>query len=117
MQDNLLKTVVEQLVDEEHSDAVARKLLEEQYSPNLVVGHTPSEGAPVVFESHPTYDNLFGRIEYTTEQGVLYTNYRQLRSGALHRANGGYLILEAEKILSEPFVWDALKRALHSQRP
>lgn len=116
MQDNLLKTVVEQLVDEEHSDAVARKLLEEQYSPNLVVGHTPSEGAPVVFESHPTYDNLFGRIEYTTEQGVLYTNYRQLRSGALHRANGGYLILEAEKILSEPFVWDALKRALHSQQ-
>lgn len=116
MQDNLLKTVVEQLVDEEHSDAVARKLLEEQYSPNLVVGHRPDEGAPVVFESHPTYDNLFGRIEYTTEQGVLYTNYRQLRSGALHRANGGYLILEAEKILSEPFVWDALKRALHSQQ-
>lgn len=117
MQNNLLKTIVEQLVDEEHSDAVARKLLEEQYSPNLVIGHGPEEGAPVVFESHPTYDNLFGRIEYTTDQGgVLYTSYRQLRSGALHRANGGYLILEAEKILSEPFVWDALKRALHSQQ-
>ena len=63
MQANLLKTVVEQLVDEEHSDALARKLLEEQYSPNLIVGHAPDEGAPVVFESHPTYDNLFGRIE------------------------------------------------------
>ena len=116
MQANLLKTVVEQLVDEEHSDAIARKLLEEQYSPNLVVGHSPDEGAPVVFESHPTYDNLFGRIEYSTDQGVLYTSYRQLRSGALHRANGGYLILEAEKILSEPFVWEALKRALHSRQ-
>ncbi len=116
MQVNLLKTVVEQLVDEEHSDAIARKLLEEQYSPNLVVGHCPDEGAPVVFESHPTYDNLFGRIEYSTDQGVLYTSYRQLRSGALHRANGGYLILEAEKILSEPFVWEALKRALHSRQ-
>ncbi len=116
MQANLLKTVVEQLVDEEHSDAIARKLLEEQYSPNLVVGHCPDEGAPVVFESHPTYDNLFGRIEYSTDQGVLYTSYRQLRSGALHRANGGYLILEAEKILSEPFVWEALKRALHSRQ-
>ena len=115
MQANLLKTVVEQLVDEELSDAVARKLLEEQYSPNLVVGHDPDEGAPVVFESHPTYDNLFGRIEYNTEQGVLYTSYRHLRSGALHRANGGYLILEAEKLLSEPFVWEALKRALHSR--
>lgn len=116
MQANLLKTIVEQLVDEDNSDAVARKLLEEQYSPNLMIGHVPDEGAPVVFESHPTYDNLFGRIEYSTEQGVLYTNYRQLRSGALHRANGGYLILEAEKILSEPFVWEALKRALHSQQ-
>ena len=116
MQANLLKTVVEQLVDEEHSDAIARKLLEEQYSPNLVVGHCPDKGAPVVFESHPTYDNLFGRIEYSTDQGVLYTSYRQLRSGALHRANGGYLILEAEKILSEPFVWEALKRALHSRQ-
>lgn len=116
MQANLLKTVVEQLVDEEHSDAIARKLLEEQYSPNLIVGHTPDEGAPVVFESHPTYDNLFGRIEYSTDQGALYTSYRQLRSGALHRANGGYLILEAEKLLSEPFVWEALKRALHSRQ-
>ncbi len=116
MQVNLLKTVVEQLVDEEHSDAVARKLLEEQYSPNLVVGHGSDEGAPVVFESHPTYDNLFGRIEYSTDQGALYTSYRQLRSGALHQANGGYLILEAEKLLPEPFVWEALKRALHSRQ-
>ena len=116
MQANLLKTVVEQLVDEEHSDAIARKLLEEQYSPNLVVGHCPDEGAPVVYEPHPTYDNVFGRIEYSTDQGVLYTSYRQLRSGALHHANGGYLILEAEKLLAEPFVWEALKRALHSRQ-
>lgn len=116
MQANLLKTVVEQLVDAEHSDAIARKLLEEQYSPNLVVGHDPDEGAPVVFESHPTYDNLFGRIEYSNDQGSLYTSYRQLRSGALHHANGGYLILEAEKLLPEPFAWEALKRALHSRQ-
>lgn len=116
VQANLLKTVVEQLVDAEHSDAIARKLLEEQYSPNLVVGHEPDEGAPVVFESHPTYDNLFGRIEYSNDQGALYTSYRQLRSGALHHANGGYLILEAEKLLPEPFVWEALKRALHSRQ-
>jgi len=69
-----------------------------------------------VFEPHPTYDNLFGRIEYNTDQGALYTSYRQLRPGALHRANGGFLILEAEKMLGEPFVWDALKRALQSRQ-
>ncbi|MEN1396151.1 ATP-binding protein, partial [Pseudomonas aeruginosa] len=50
------------------------------------------------------------------DQGALYTSYRQLRPGALHRANGGFLILEAEKMLGEPFVWDALKRALQSRQ-
>ncbi len=116
LQANLLKTVVEQLVDVERAVAQTRTLLEEQYSPSLVVGHHPQGGAPVVFESHPTYDNLFGRIEYNTDQGALYTSYRQLRPGALHRANGGFLVLEAEKLLSEPFVWDALKRSLHSRQ-
>ena len=113
---NLLRTVVEQLVDDSKTDAVARKLLEEQYAPSLVVGHYANGGAPVVFEPHPTYDNLFGRIEYSTDQGALYTSYRQLRPGALHRANGGFLILEAEKMLGEPFVWDALKRALQARK-
>ncbi|RMU33913.1 ATP-dependent protease [Pseudomonas avellanae] len=116
MQVYLLKTLVEQLVDDAKTDAQARKLLEEQYSPSLVVGNTRDGGAPVVFEQHPTYDNLFGRIEYSTDQGALYTTYRQLRPGALHRANGGFLILEAEKMLSEPFVWDALKRTLQSRK-
>lgn len=65
---NLLRTVVEQLVDDSKTDAAARKLLEEQYAPSLVVGHHADGGAPVVFEPHPTYDNLFGRIEYSTDQ-------------------------------------------------
>ncbi|WP_443191038.1 Lon protease family protein [Pseudomonas indica] len=115
MQVNLLKTVVDQLLDDK-PDAQRREMLEDQYSPSLIVGHHASGGAPVVFESHPTYDNLFGRIEYSTDQGALYTSYRQLRPGALHRANGGYLVLEAEKLFGEPFVWDALKRALHSRQ-
>ncbi|MTZ14218.1 AAA family ATPase [Pseudomonas sp. JL972] len=116
VQVNLLKTVVEQLVDENRPEAQSRVLLEEQYSPSLMVGHSLDAGAPVVFEPHPTYDNLFGRIEYNTDQGALYTSYRQLRPGALHRANGGFLMLEAEKLLGEPFVWDALKRALQSRK-
>ncbi|UTW06668.1 Lon protease family protein [Pseudomonas benzenivorans] len=116
LQVNLLKTVVDQLVEVDKADVQTRKLLEEQYCPSLVVGHHVDGGAPVVFESHPTYDNLFGRIEYNNDQGAIYTSYRQLRPGALHRANGGFLILEAEKMLGEPFVWDALKRALHSRQ-
>ena len=116
VQVNLLKTVVDQLVEDSRPDAQKRQSLVEFYGPSLVVGHAHNGGAPVVFEPHPTYDNLFGRIEYSSEQGALYTSYRQLRSGALHRANGGFLILEAEKLLSEPFVWDALKRALHSRQ-
>src|SRR5690606_17916685 len=115
VQVSLLKTVVAQLVEVE-KDVQAREFLEDMYLPSLVVGHPAQGGAPVVFEPHPTYDNLFGRIEYSSEQGALYTSYRQLRPGALHRANGGFLILEAEKLLSEPFVWDALKRALQSRK-
>ena len=116
MQVDLLKTVVDQLIDDNRTDAQRRQGLEDQYSPSLVVAHHAKGGAPVVFEPHPTYDNLFGRIEYGTDQGALYTSYRQLRPGALHRANGGFLVLEAEKMLSEPFVWEALKRAMHSRQ-
>ena len=116
MQVNLLRTVLETLVDENRTDVQKRNDLQELYAPGLVVAQPLDGGAPVVFEPHPTYDNLFGRIEYNTDQGALYTSYRQLRPGALHRANGGYLIVEAEKLLGEPFVWDGLKRALQSRK-
>lgn len=113
IQVSLLRAVVD-LVLEDKSDSQRRETLLEQYAPTLMVGHEAKGGAPVVFEPHPTYDNLFGRIEYNTDQGALHTSYRQLRPGALHRANGGYLVVEADKLLSEPFVWEALKRSLHS---
>nr|WP_132763899.1 Lon protease family protein [Pseudomonas aeruginosa] len=109
MQLNLLKTVVDQLVDDSRTDAQRKQGLIEQYAPNQAIVHHATSGAPVVFESHPTYDNLFGRIEYSSDQGALYTSYRQLRPGALHRANGGFLILEAEKMLGEPFVWEMFR--------
>lgn len=120
MRQNLLKTVIDQLVEERaieaRPEAYKKQMLIDQYSPSLVVGHPDNGGAPVVHEPHPSYDNLFGRIEYSSEQGALITNYRYIRPGALHRANGGYLVLEAEKLLGEPFVWEALKRALHSRQ-
>ena len=96
--------------------AARRQLLGEQYLPNILIDHKQDAGAPVVYEPHPTYQNLFGRIEYLNEQGTLTTNYRRICAGSLHQANGGYLILDADKLLDYPFVWEALKRALKSGR-
>ncbi|MGR9046206.1 MAG: Lon protease family protein [Gammaproteobacteria bacterium] len=93
-----------------------RQLLTEQYAPNILVDHKTDEGAPVIYEPHPIYQNLFGRIEYISDQGALITNYRRICPGSLHRANGGYLILDADKLLTYPFVWEGLKRALKSDR-
>lgn len=92
--------------------ATKRLILVEQYMPNVLVDCKQDTGAPVIYEPHPTYQNLFGRIEYMSDQGALITTYRRICSGSLHRANGGYLILDAEKILTYPFVWEGLKRAL-----
>lgn len=98
-------------------DFANRKLvLTELYVPNILVDNKLEQGAPVIHEPHPTYQNLFGRIEYASEQGALVTNYRRICAGSLHRANGGYLILDAEKLLTYPFVWEGLKRALQAGR-
>lgn len=102
----------EKLCAEELNEAERRKLLKESYAPNLFVCHSQDQGAPVIYEPHPTLPNLFGHIEYTAEQGVIETNYHRIYAGSLHRANGGFLILEADKLFSEPQVWPALKRAL-----
>ncbi|MBW6455516.1 MAG: AAA family ATPase [Trueperaceae bacterium] len=87
-----------------------------RYRVNVLVDRTGAEGAPVVFEDHPTHQNLVGRIDHVPQQGALVTDFMLLRPGALHRANGGYLVLEALKLLQQPFAWDALKRALRSGR-
>ncbi len=120
LKQNLHKTVIAELTDdrilESREDSAKRLFLEETYLPNLLVSRQSDSGSPVIYESHPNYANLFGRIEYTSEQGALVTHYRKICPGALHRANGGYLIVDAEKLLHEPFVWDALKRALSSHQ-
>jgi len=87
----------------------------ERYAPRLMVSHLEESGAPVVFEANPTYQNLFGKVEYLVEQGLLNTHHRLICPGALHQANGGYLILEADKLAEEPHVWPALKRALKNR--
>jgi predicted ATP-dependent protease len=120
MREHLPKIILAELVDErtmETRDEYAkRSILEEILQPNIAVCHDHNEGVPVVYEPHPSYGNLFGRIEFSSDQGALTTNYRKISPGALHKANGGYLIIDAEKLLEEPMVWDALKRSIKSQQ-
>ncbi len=87
----------------------------DRYRLNLLLGHSDMEGAPVVFESNPTIDNLTGQIEHQTHMGALVTDFTMIKPGALHRANGGYLLLEAKAVLSRPFAWEALKRCLKNK--
>jgi predicted ATP-dependent protease len=111
---DLAGQLAESLADDADEAAWRARLLE-RYAPRLLVCHAPGAGAPVVFEPNPTYQNLFGRIEYANEQGQLVTSHRLICPGALHRANGGYLLLEADKMAAEPQVWPALKRALQNR--
>jgi lon-related putative ATP-dependent protease len=79
---------------------------------NLLVDHSLHEATPIVDEEHPTVQNLIGRVDYLSQFGTLMTNFLQIKPGALHLANGGYLLLDAVKLLTQPFSWEALKRAL-----
>jgi len=97
---------------DEQEPRLKKAALIEQYAPNILFNHELEKGAPVIYEPHPLYQNVFGRIEYSSDQGAMITNYRRICAGSLHKANGGYLILDAEKIIANPYVWDALKRAL-----
>ncbi|MDO8425968.1 MAG: ATP-binding protein [Deltaproteobacteria bacterium] len=84
----------------------------ERYRVNLIVNNRDTEGAPVVFETNPTYYNLFGRIEYRVQFGVAMTDFMMIKGGSVHRANGGYLIVNAFDILRNIFVYDSIKRTL-----
>jgi lon-related putative ATP-dependent protease len=87
----------------------------DRYRVNVLVDNASAPGAPVVFERSPTYYNLGGRIDYRSAFGTMVTDFRQVKPGALHRANGGFLVLHAEEVLRAPFAWDALKGALTSR--
>jgi len=79
-----------------------------------MVDHSESKGAPVVYEDNPTYQNLVGEAEYMAQLGAIFTDFGLLRPGALHQANGGCLLLDAVRVLSLPYAWEGLKRALRS---
>jgi predicted ATP-dependent protease len=85
-----------------------------RYLVNVVVTNRKDAGAPLVYEDHPTLARLVGRVEHVSRMGALETDFTMIRPGALHRANGGYLVLDAHRVLREPWSWEALKRALRS---
>ena len=101
--------------DDVTNDKELRKLMVERFMPNLLVPRDINDGAPVVYEQNPTFQNLFGHVDFSSFQGSSYTSYRLIRPGALHKANGGYLLLDADKLLTQPLVWSRLKLALKNR--
>lgn len=87
-----------------------------QYEVNVLIDHGATRGAPVVHEDNPTYSDLIGRVEHVAQMGALVTDFTLIKPGALHRANGGYLVLDARRVLLQPFAWEGLKRVLSSGR-
>jgi predicted ATP-dependent protease len=86
-----------------------------QYKVNVLVSNGKETGAPIVSEDNPTYSNLVGRVEHISQFGALVTDFTLIKPGALHRANGGYLLLDIRKVLTQPFAWEGLKRALQTR--
>lgn len=86
----------------------------QRYQVNVLVDHRDTEGAPVIYENNPTYKNLIGRVEYQSQMGALKTDFSMIKPGALHKANGGYLMIDVRRVLLEPFAWEGLKRMLKS---
>jgi predicted ATP-dependent protease len=87
-----------------------------RYAVNLLADRRPLKGAPVILETNPTYQNVFGHIEKRAILGTVKTDFTMIQAGSLLRANGGYLIMEIEAVLLYPFVWEALKRALQTRQ-
>ena len=92
-----------------HGDGIFRR-----YAVNVIVDNSETKGAPIVHDDNPTMPFLVGRIEHLAQLGALVTDFGLIKPGSLHRANGGYLIIDARRLLVQPFSWDALKRTLHS---
>jgi lon-related putative ATP-dependent protease len=114
--DNVMMFAMKPEGDEENSFQGRAGMSFERYEVNVLVAHDgDTKVAPIVQELHPTLGNLIGSIEYVSQHGVLVTNFKLIKAGAIHRANGGYLLLDVRHLLMEPFSWPALKRALRQR--
>jgi predicted ATP-dependent protease len=94
----------------------SRDGLFDRYKVNVIVTHAADATAPIVFEESPSYYHVFGRIDYRPQFGSVVTDHTMIKPGALHRANGGFLVVQALDLLTQPLVWDTLKRALRTNR-
>ena len=86
-----------------------------KFKVNVIIKNNPNSGAPIVLLDHPTQGNLVGKVERVQQYGALLTDFTLIKSGALHQANGGFLLIDARKLLIQPYAWDSLKRALASK--
>jgi predicted ATP-dependent protease len=100
--------------DSDNIELSADGISAQRYQVNLLIGNDEHAAAPVVFEDSPTYANLVGRVDHIAHMGTMMTNFTLIKPGALHRANGGFLMLDVVKVLGKPYAWEALKRALKS---
>ncbi|MET4027873.1 lon-related putative ATP-dependent protease [Marinobacter sp. MBR-99] len=112
--DAVREDVVEHAEAFQDSENGAPAGLLNRYRVNLLVDNSETQGAPVVYEDLPNHQHLTGQIEHRAHQGNLYTDFTLIRAGSLHRANGGFLILDARRILTQPMAWESLKRILFS---
>lgn len=87
-----------------------------RYRVNVIVDNSNTKGAPIVYEDKPACHNLVGDIEHIAQMGTLVTDFTLIKHGALHRANGGYLLIDARRLLAEPFAYEALKKALRTRQ-
>ena len=87
-----------------------------KFKVNVIVKNVPNSGAPIITVDYPTQGNLVGKVERIQQYGALLTDFTLIKAGALHQANGGFLLLDARKVLEQPYAWDSLKRAIASKR-
>jgi len=99
---------------EERDPELATRL--NRFKVNLLVSHEPGASAPVVYDTNPTYPNLFGYLERRARFGALLTDFTRIRAGSLHRASGGVLVVRAADLLTDPIIWERMKRVLREQR-
>ncbi len=118
---NLIENIQNSVREEFQTEANEPKIKNQedffkQYKINLFVDNKSNSNAPVVFESNPTYYNIFGKIEKKIENGVFTTDFSLIKQGSIHKANGGYLVLEAQDIFKNQHVWESLKKVLKAKR-
>ncbi|WP_416397585.1 Lon protease family protein [Allohahella sp. A8] len=118
IQQDILKNIDLFLDDSEEANALAAATMDNKlprrYQINAFVHHDKNESVPILVEDNPNYHNLFGAVENITFKGTVFTDFTLIRPGSVHRANGGYLLIDAVKLLEQPFVWEALKRLMRS---